>query len=288
MGVETAVLIFAFGAMAFWGVGDFLIQRSVRKIGDVESLAFIGLIGALGLTPFILKDFKLLLSTSNLILLVTLGIITFIVSLFDFEALRLAKLSTTDIIIELELPATIILAYVFFGEGLTPLQFVVISLIFVGILLIATESFSHWKIKWEKGALLALIAAIGMGLSNFLTSGASRKVSPLMAIWVPWVMIGVFCLVYIYKREGFGKLGKNLLKFRWLILWTAIFDTGAWIFYSLAVSGESVGIVTAITESYPAIAIILGVWLNKEKIGWHQYLGAGLAMAASVALATII
>jgi hypothetical protein len=38
MGFEIAVII-AFCAMICWGIGDFLIQRSVRKIGDIECLA---------------------------------------------------------------------------------------------------------------------------------------------------------------------------------------------------------------------------------------------------------
>lgn len=80
----------------------------------------------------------------------------------------------------------------------------------------------------------------------------------------------------------------NASKFPWLILWMGIIDTAAWVFYSFAVYNENVGLVTAITESYPAVAIFLGVWLNKEKINWHQYLGAGLAIVSSVALAIFV
>ncbi len=35
--IELSIL-FAFCAMICWGFGDFLIQRTVRKIGDVEAL----------------------------------------------------------------------------------------------------------------------------------------------------------------------------------------------------------------------------------------------------------
>ena len=57
--IEIAV-IFAFLAMLFWGIEDFLAQKSARKIGDFESLAVIMIIGAVIFTPFVIKDFNLL------------------------------------------------------------------------------------------------------------------------------------------------------------------------------------------------------------------------------------
>ncbi len=66
MGFELAVL-FAFGAMLCWGIGDFLIQRTVRKIGDVETLAFIGLIGSIVLLPFVLPQISMIFSLGNII-----------------------------------------------------------------------------------------------------------------------------------------------------------------------------------------------------------------------------
>ena len=74
--IETS-LLFAFLAMLCWGFGDFFIQRTTRKIGDVESLAYIGIIGSIILLPFVIKDFSLLFSFKNLALLFLLGIITF-------------------------------------------------------------------------------------------------------------------------------------------------------------------------------------------------------------------
>ena len=85
-------LLAAFGAMLCWGVGDFLIQKSVRKIGDVESLFFIGLIGFLGVTPFVLSDIGML-SLESIVLLVFLGLIASVVAIFNFEALKRGKIS---------------------------------------------------------------------------------------------------------------------------------------------------------------------------------------------------
>lgn len=284
MGLEVSML-FALGAMLCWAFGDFLIQRSTRKIGDIESIAFIGIIGCIALFPFAIKDFHLLFSLPNVFLLLLFSIIIFITTFFDFEALREGKLSVIDVILEIELPITITLGFIFFNETLSAIQFLIISFIFIGIVLVATKSFSHWKTKLEKGALLAFFAAFGMGIANFLAAKSSRQISPLLTIWAVWTFTAIFSLIFIWKREGTLKFIKDGKKFKLLILAMGIFDTAAWIFYALAVLKNEISITTAITESYPAIALFLGFWLNKEKINWHQWLGAALALSASFVLA---
>jgi len=281
-------IIFAFLAMVSWGVGDFLIQRTTRKIGNLQSLTFLGIIGSIGLFPLVLNDLHLLLYPSNLILLLFLGIVTFVVSLMDFEAVRLGKLSTIDVIIELELPVTIIFALTFFKETLSLQQFAFISLIFIGIVLVAIKSFNRGKLRLEKAVFIAVAVAVGMGIINFLTATSSKTISPIMAIWVPWLIFTIFCLVSMHMTNGFPKFTVNAKKFKFLILAMGVIDTLAWLFYALAVFKNELSIITAITESYPVIAMFLGIWFNKEKINWYQYLGAGMALVSSFILALSI
>lgn len=51
MGISLDVLA-ALGAIVAWDFGDFVIQKATRKIGDMETLAWIGLLGSIGLTPY--------------------------------------------------------------------------------------------------------------------------------------------------------------------------------------------------------------------------------------------
>jgi bacterial/archaeal transporter family protein len=280
-----ASIIFAFLAMISWGFGDFFIQRTTRKVGDLEALAFIGIIGSLGLLTLVANDFELLFYIPNMLLLLFLGLTTFIIGVLDFEALKKGKLCIIDVVLEIELPVTIALSFIFFRESLSAVQLFITSLVFIGIMLIATKCFNKKHFKIERGVFMAIIAAIGMGLINFLTATSSKSISPLMAVWFPWVIFTILCLIVIARRERVPKLISNFKKFKMLILAMGIFDTLAWLFYALAVLKNEVSITTAITESYPAIAIILGSLENKEKINWHQYVGAGLALTASIVLA---
>jgi len=47
---------------------------------------------------------------------------------------------------------------------------------------------------------------------------------------------------------------------------------------------NELAVTVAITESYPAIGLILGVAVNREKVAKHQYLGATIAVGASFAM----
>lgn len=285
MFLEGSILA-AFGAMLFWGVGDFLIQRSARKVGDMETLAFIGIIGALGLFPFVLPELPSLFTVQNMALLAFAGMITFVASVLDFEALKEGKLSIIEVLLEIELPITAILGFLFFKETLSFIQLATIFLIFVGIVLISVDSFSigrHFR-RFEKGVLLALLTAVGMALMNFVTALGSKQISPIMIIWAPWAFVALASLLFIGRREGFGNLFRNGLKFERLVVGMGIIDTIAWLLYATALAKNELAITTAITESYPAIGIFLGVWVNKEKILPHQYAGAFLALLASVAL----
>lgn len=288
--ISAIGVLAAFGAMFAWGFGDFFIQKTVRKIGDIESLAYIGVIGSIGLLPFVFKEIPFLFTKDNLILLAVLGLVVFIVSVINFEALKRGKLSVVEAISEIELPVTAILAFFFFRERLMPFQLVLVSIIFFGLILVATRSFSSkQKMKHiEKGVFLALLTALGTGVVNFLTATSSKQISPLMAVWVPWVIFTILCVIFIERKEGLVKFISNGKLHKRLILSMGLVDTLAWVLYAFSVLHTKLTITTAITESYAAVALFLGVWVNKEKIRIHQYIGAGMALSASVLLAFLL
>jgi len=56
--VSNTGILFAFGALFCWGIGDFLLQKQVRRFGDWESQLSIALIGVIVLSPFVISDLK--------------------------------------------------------------------------------------------------------------------------------------------------------------------------------------------------------------------------------------
>ncbi len=285
---ELSVLA-AFGAMLCWGFGDFFIQRSTRESGDIESIAFIGIIGSVLLLPLVLSELPLLFSIPNLVFLAFIGIVTLAAALLNFEALKEGKLSVIEVIFEIELPVTVVLGLFFFGETLSTPQAAAILFILAGICLISLSSLSrqHYLKRFEKGIFLAIVSAVAMALLDFATAVGSRIVSPAMAVWVPCLVFTAICLLLIRQREGFPRLLQNAKKFSSDILGMGVFDTLAWLLFAIAVLEKELAVTIAITGSYPAIALLLGVLVNKEKMRPHQYTGAAMALLASIALATL-
>lgn len=283
-------LLAALGAMFSWGIGDFLIQRVTRKLGDVEALAWIGIIGTLGLLPFVWNDFPTAFAGNNPWILAGLGLLTFVIALLNFEALKRGKLSIVEVILEIELPMTIILGMTFFGERLSPVQWGLVMAIFAGILLIAVEpgDFKNKKgLVVEAGIFLALAAAFGMGGINFLTALGAKEASPLLAIWFPWFIFTLLCFIVIVFEGKFRAFASHFRKSPGLILGMGIFDTLAWLLFALAVTNEELAVTIAITESYPAVALALGIGFNKERISWHQGVGAAITIAASITIGVL-
>ncbi|MBN1941344.1 MAG: DMT family transporter [Candidatus Diapherotrites archaeon] len=284
MQIEFSVII-AFAAAVSWAFGDFFIQRTVRRIGNVESLFFIGIIGSIVLLPFAWETIALL-SVTDIIFLAGMSLLTFIGAILVFEALKKGKLSVIDVLFEIELPVTIALAILFFRETLSLEQLGLIGTIFLGIILIAMQKFDFRKqlSLLEKGALFAVSGTIGIGFLNFFTAAAARSISPATAVWGPFFGCSLICLAVMAKRGSLKNLKAHAKKNKLNILGEGLFDTFAWTLFAVALAQESVAIVTAITESYPAIAVLLGVFINREKMCLHQYIGAGLALAACIVL----
>jgi drug/metabolite transporter (DMT)-like permease len=281
-------IIFAFGAMLFWGIGDFFIQRSTRKVGDVEALFFIGLFGTVVLFPFIIKDIpSLFQSKSTLFIFILLAVINLVASLFNLEAYRVGKLAVVDSIIEIELLVTMLLAVIIAKEVISIWQLIFCLALFVGIVLVGYSGKTKISIL-EKGVIIALLAAIGLGTVNFLIGTLVLKSSPLFVIWFVWFMSTIPCFIYAVRKNGFTNMVNDIKESFKLLLAEGFFDTGAWIFFAYAMVYLPIAIATSITESYPAIAVLLGIFVNREVIKKHQLIGIILALTCTLLLSQTV
>ena len=180
------------------------------------------------------------------------------------------------------------LGLVIFKESLSFVQIALMALVFVGVALMAMRDYPpHLLRRFEKGVWLALITALGLGLLDFFTASAARSYSPILAIWLPWTTFTIACFILLARRGALRSMPSHFARYAPLIIPMVLFDGAAWVTYAYALERGSLAIVTAITESYPALALILGVWLNREFIKKHQWTGAGLALLGSISLAVI-
>ncbi len=291
----SLAIILAFGAMVGWGVGDFLIQRTIKRIGWLETLWWIYLGSFIFLSPLVYKSF-LSLNGSQILLFAILGLVVLGGAIAHFKALKIGKLSVVEIILFFELPLTVILGIIFLKNSLSLYQILVITLLFAGVVLISLDFdkmrrrqfWFFWektKILLEKGTWLAVLTAILLAFTNFLTAVGSANIDPLLAIWFPWTLGGIICFSYLLAEGRFPQVMSDGRRYWRLILIMAIVDISAWLLFSFSIAqaGE-LAIIASITESYIVIAMLLGLIFNKEKIRGWQYLGAIITIGCSLLL----
>ncbi|MDP2944318.1 MAG: DMT family transporter [bacterium] len=294
MSVFQLSILFSFLVVICWGCGDFFIQRTVRKLGDFKTLLWVNLVGGLGLTPFIIKDLPMIFIWPNLLSLIIMTVIQLAYGLFLFKAYNKGKLSVVEVVMIGELPVTIILGLIFFGERLSGWQLLMIITIILGIFLVSKTRptwadklrsfFTGQRRIWEKGVIFSIFAVLFSASYNFFTAFNSREISAFTAVWFPWLLSSLLLLIYAVAKEGFKPFWQESRRSFRLILITGILDTLGWLFYALALIKEELSIITAIVAGYAVVAMILGIKFNQEKINVWQYLGAIFILGGAITM----
>lgn len=276
-------------AMVGWGAGDFFIQRTIRKIGSVKTLMYIGMSGLVLLLPLAWNEIgPAFRSASNVALLLLLLAIAMFAALFNFEGFRLGKIAVIEPILGLELPIIVALSMVFRGERPEALQSLLITVMFIGLVLVVSSQplrdylRNHGRL--EKGTVWAGLGAVGLALSAFLTGVASQDISPAVTVWFVHGAVGVVSGLILVIQGKFTGIRHDLKAFGPLIGLMALLDNAAWIAYAFAATFIPISIATAISESYIALGVILGVRYNREKLIHHQVFGIVIVAAAVIIL----
>lgn len=280
----------AFVAMLSWGIGDFFIQKSVRRVGNVEALLYMSIFGAVVLSPFVYKNIPALFMGSWQILAVLgiLCVVLFIASLLDFEALKIGKLSVIEPIWSFEVPVSALLAFILLGEVVTLAQAILIASLLLGLILISLRNKIEFrKLILEKGAMIALAGAIFMGASNFLMGWSSRLSDPLMANFITDVFMIVILTMFLVGRGRLKRTIKNFSLNKTILIQMSVLDNTAWVAFAFAMSLAPIGVIVALSESYIIIAVILGLMLNRERLILHQKVGLVMAIISAIILAAI-
>jgi len=286
----TLGITLAFAAMFCWGFGDFLIQKSARRLGNWETLFLITFFGVFLLLPF--SFHKILPFFSNPLMgkwvIFTAALAMLIAAIAEFESLRRGKISVVEPIWSLEIPMSIFLAFIILGEKLSLTNLILITCLLIGLVLVSVREKKHFKnIFLERGALVALGAALLMGGTNFFVGWGARETDPVFVNFIINVVLAIATGLFLFYKgklkNVFIDLGKQPLTLSVMI----ILDNMAWVAFAFAMSLAQIGVAVALSESYIIIAVLLGFFVNKERLQIHQKLGLVLTIISAIILASI-
>jgi drug/metabolite transporter (DMT)-like permease len=284
-------VLFAVTALVSWAIADFLIQRVTRKVGDVKTLFYISVFGLVVLFPFVAGELPALShSPRDIFILSVTTALMLGASLFDFEALKEGKFAVIEPIYGMELPFTIALSLFFWHEKLSLAQSLLMLMVFAGMILAITKhrfQLHYHKRFFEKGVLFALVGSFGFGVVNFVTGVAAQTVSPLMTIWFISLGTTLLCGAHLFFHGQLRTVTRDI-RLHWRILVVqGIFDNGAWVAFCYAVLHLPISIATIISNSYIGLGVLLGIFLNHERVRRHQVLGIILIVVGVVVIGAI-
>ena len=243
--------------------------------------------GSLILLPFTYHNIVDVVFSSSVKILLIASIVVLIAALFEFQALKIGKISVVEPIWSMEIPASALIAFLILKEQLSLPQIIVIVFLIIGLLLVSfRESKFSFKFFLEKGVMISLLSAILMGVANFFVGWGGRITDPIMINFFINTFVAVFTGLYLLWR---GDLRSAFLDFwseRKTVLPMVITDNCAWVAFAYAMFLAPIGIAVALSESYIIIAVILGLAINKEKLQKHQKFGLILAIVSAIWLAT--
>lgn len=283
-------IAFAFAALFAWGFSEFYIQKTSRIIGVWKVLFSVGVVGFVTIFPFIKNEFAIL-ELRDLGLLTLLSLAIFLASLFNFEALKKGKLAIVEPLIGMELPLTMALSMSIGKERLTLVQLFLIAIIFVGLLMVITMHHKHLhqtRRTAEKGVMLAIGAALGLAMTNFLVGVSSRQISPLFVVWLAHSLVAIISAAYLLYTKKFHTMLVDLRSHLRNTLGQSLLYNFGWVAFALATTSVATSIVTAISESYIILGVILGIFINHEKLKRYQIIGIILSAGGIIALSMFI
>lgn len=277
-------ILLAFAASIGWGLGDFFIQRTTRAVGVWPTLLFLSVMGSLALLPAAGQALVSLPTVQNSWYWLGLSALVACLSApVNFAALRRGKMAVVAPIIALELPLTVALSIAVGREQLSIAQLTLILTVFTGIILTSASTAT----RLERGAGLAFVSAFGLAASNFLIGKNSQDISPMLALWVTYTALAVEALLVIVLQRRVAGLGGMVRRHWRLLAAQGGADVTAWISYAVATTLIPIAVTITISESYVALAVLLGILVNREHLWLRQRVGVALAVAGVIALAAI-
>lgn len=205
----------------------------------------------------------LLLAVSLLATIAFIGVI---------RGVRHLEVSTSASLFLLGPFLTSLIAYLFLGETLSPIQLGGMLLLALGIYILETKHFfrggEFWKNIW--GDKYSRFIILGMLLYGFTSTGDRIALgylhvpAVLYTALVQLFIAGFFILVAFYYRRGLST-SYNIAKTEWkLILLVAVLTTGYRVMQSQAAALAAIGLVIAIKRSSALFTTVVGGELFRE------------------------
>lgn len=281
-------ILFAFGSAFFAGITAVLAKCGIKKTDSDAATAIrtavvllfswlmVWIVGSAGGIAS--------LSAKTWAFLILSGLATGGSWLCYFRALQLGDVNKVVPIDKSSTVLTVLLAFIFLGEKITPLKGAAVALIAAGTVLMIEKKSVSGEAKGKSWLIYAVLSAVFAALTSILGKiGISGTESNLgTAIRTAVVLVMAWLLVFIKgKQHTLREIPKNELGFIFL---SGIATGGSWLCYYKALQQGPASVVVPIDKLSILISIGFSAAVFKERLTKKAALGLLLIVAGTLIL----
>lgn len=209
--------------------------------------------------PFAFFDYKLILNLKSLSILISVGLTEFVAVYLYMKMHRYTHLSISTIISRTRLIWVPIIAFLFFGEKLTNLEYFGIIILFLGL----SITVAPHKLFFDKGAIYANLAALMIALNTVILKPATAFAStPIIMIFFSLPSVILFPLLMKNPKERL--IHQNLDKKIPKLLGTVANVVALYLLVAALSMGE-VSKVNGLYQGMLVVSVLAGIILLKER-----------------------
>lgn len=204
-------------------------------------------------------DFYINWSLRTILILLILGFVEPLAIYTFMKMHEHTHLSISSIISRSRMIWVAIIAFLFLGESLKPLDYIGIVILFLGL----SIAVAPHRIFVDKGIKISLLTSLIAAVVVVLIKAVSNDISlPVMITWMSLPSVFIIPLLMKDPKTRIKGFIQNKLHLKLLF---NIFNFFAFYGYTLAIKYGSVSIVTAIYHGMIVFAVLAGIIFLQEK-----------------------
>lgn len=271
-----------------WGIADYLARSVSVRIGSLSTAILVQVLGLALPLPFVIAE----LAANGLnadwgavaVWAPLCGACLGAGYLCYYTGLQRGSVSVVSSAASAWLAVTVTVTVFLFGVHISLPQALLMAVVLAGILMLSiqpsTRSGSSTGLLWGVGAMFAL------GLALALLDRVTEASSPMVAVLIVRVLSVIPAYLFTRSRGEVIRLpqgwdGKHLL------LGAALLDAGGYVTYNLGIDAAPVPVVAPIVAAHPVVTVALAIVLLRERPRSLQWAGAGVTVAAVIALSAV-
>lgn len=285
--MNTAIvsILSGIGGMIGWGIYDFLGGVYSKQIGPFKSIFWSQLAGTISVFALLFVFTTRFDIPFFILLLIPVAAIVYSVGyLFFFRGFEIGNVSIVAATMNLWAVFTMLFAFIFMGQRLTPVQSLGVFMIISGVTLAALNwnEIKQHNFKLSLGVKETVIGAFFFGVFWNISEIISEEIGWLPTTLLVKIGIIVFLLLFSFLRKRELSLATTSAKTILMVLLMGCIEAAAvaGVNYGLTI-GDAI-LITPISSALSIVTITLAILFLKDRVTKLQAAGMLTAVAGII------